>query len=121
MPPKIIKRWWPKGAEVTVIGLPSQKKSNLGTKKGITCFSKLKPFEKEIYFGMSCETVGCIQCSECLWLVEATDITANAKRLSDCIQDEARIDIKMIEILQWSSMDGNVKLDWEKEKMEVDL
>ena len=47
MPPKMIKRGWPKGAEVTVIGLPSQKKPNLGTKKGITCFSKLKPFEKD--------------------------------------------------------------------------
>ena len=70
--------------------------------------------KRQIYFGMSCETVGCIQCSEWLWLVEATDITANVK-------DEARIDIKMIEILQWSSMNGSVKLDWKKEKMEVDL
>ena len=43
----MIKRGWPKGAEVTVTGLPSQKKPNLGTKKGITCFSKLKPFEKD--------------------------------------------------------------------------
>ena len=33
MPPKIIKRGRPKGAEVTVIGLPSQKKPNIGTKK----------------------------------------------------------------------------------------
>ena len=39
MPPKIIKRGRPKGAEVTVIGLTSQKKPNLGTKKRITCFS----------------------------------------------------------------------------------
>ena len=47
MLPKIIKRGRPKCAEVTVIGLPSQKKPNLGTKKGITCFSKLKPFEND--------------------------------------------------------------------------
>ena len=39
MPPKIIKRGRPKGAEDTVIGLTSQKKPNLGTKKRITCFS----------------------------------------------------------------------------------
>ena len=39
MPPKIIKRGRPKGAEVTVIVLTSQKKPNLGTKKRITCFS----------------------------------------------------------------------------------
>ena len=45
--PKIIKRGRPKGAEVTVIGLPSQKRPNLGTKKGITYFSKLKPFDKD--------------------------------------------------------------------------
>ena len=65
MPPKIIKRGRPKGAEITVIGLPSQKKPNLGTKKGITCFSKLKPFKKrQIYFGMFREAIGCIQCSE---------------------------------------------------------
>ena len=65
MPPKIIKRGQPKGAEITVIGLPSQKKPNLGTKKGITCFSKLKPFKKrQIYFGMFREAIGCIQCSE---------------------------------------------------------
>ena len=83
---------------------------------------KTKAFwKRQIYFGMSCETVGCIQCSEWLWLVEATDITANAKRLSDGIRDEPRINIKMIEILQWNSMDSSVKLDWKKEKMEVDL
>ena len=39
MPSKIIKRGRPKGAEVTVIALTSQKKPNLGTKKRITCFS----------------------------------------------------------------------------------
>ena len=64
MPQKIIKTGWPKGAEVTVVGLISQKKPNLGTKKGITCFSKLKPFEKDICFGMFCETIGCMQCSQ---------------------------------------------------------
>ena len=42
MESNIIKRGRPKGAEVTVRGLPSQKKPNLGTKKGITCFSELK-------------------------------------------------------------------------------
>ena len=50
MPPKIIKKGQSKGEKVTVTGLPSQKKPNLGTIKGITCFSKQKPFEKTDLF-----------------------------------------------------------------------
>ena len=45
MPPKIIKRRRSKGTEVTVISLHFKKKPNLGTKKGIKRFSKLKPIE----------------------------------------------------------------------------
>ena len=35
--------------------------------------------------------------------------------------DMKRASILDWEILQWSSMDGSVKIDWEKEKMQVDL
>ena len=98
MPPKIIKRGRPKGAEVTVIGLPSQKKPNLETRKGITCFSKLKPFEKDRFilecFVKPSVAFNALNGSR---LVEATDITTNVIRLSDVIRDEESIDIKRIE------------------------
>ena len=45
--PRMIKRERSKGTEVTVLSLPSQKKTSLEIKKGITCFSKLKLFEKD--------------------------------------------------------------------------
>ena len=98
MSPKIIKRGQPKGVEVTVIGLPSQKKPNIGTIKGITCFSKLKPFEKDRFilkcFVKPSVAFNALNGSR---LVEATDITKNVIRLSDGIGDEASIDIKRIE------------------------
>ena len=43
MPPKMIKRGRPKGADTTVIGLPSSKKKKVGT---VVPFSKLQPKEK---------------------------------------------------------------------------
>lgn len=45
MPPKMIKRGRPKGAELTVIGLPRQKKAK--TQFSILPFSKLQPKEKD--------------------------------------------------------------------------
>ena len=83
MPPKISKRGRPKGAEVTDIGLPSQKKPNLGTKKGTTCLSKLKPFEKDRFilecFVKPSVAFNALNGSR---LVEATGITTNIIRLS---------------------------------------
>ena len=67
----------------------------------VVCYIKRialeKPFEKDIYFGMFLETVGCIQCSERSRLVEATDIISNIIRPSDVIRDEASVDVKKIE------------------------
>ena len=46
MPPKILKRGRPKGAEVTVIGLPKKKKKTESQNKLIS-FKKLSPIEKD--------------------------------------------------------------------------
>lgn len=47
MPPKILKRGRPKGAEVTVIGLPKKQKRNVA--KTILPYSMLSPTEKDRY------------------------------------------------------------------------
>ena len=49
MPPKMLKRGKPKGAELIVIGLPSSKKSKKrnNVKPSITPFIKLKGIEKD--------------------------------------------------------------------------
>ena len=49
MPPKMLKRGKPKGAELIVIGLPSSKKSKKrnNIKPSITPFIKLKGIEKD--------------------------------------------------------------------------
>ena len=49
MPPKMVKRGRPKGVKLTVIGLPSRKKTKFGnkTQKVVFSFSKLRPNEKD--------------------------------------------------------------------------
>ena len=98
MPLKITKRRWPKGAEVTAIGLSSQKRPNLGTRNGITCFPKLKPFEEDRFI-LECfvKPLVAFNALNGSRLIEATDITTKAIRLSDGVQDEVSISIKKIE------------------------
>ena len=78
--------------------MPSQKKPILGTKNGVMCYYKLKPFEKERFI-LECllkpsVTFNALNGSRS---VEATDITTNVIRISNDIRDETSIDIKRIE------------------------
>ena len=56
MPPKILKRGHPKGAEVTVIGLPRKKKKE--SPNNLLPFCRLSPIEKERMILGSLETTG---------------------------------------------------------------
>ena len=98
MPPKIIKRGRPKGTKFTVISLPFQMKPNLGTKKGITCFSKLKPFEKDSFilecFVKLSVAFNALNRSR---LIQAPALITNVIRLSDSIRDEESVNIERIE------------------------
>ena len=86
MPPKIIKRGRPKGTKFTVITLPFPMKPNLGTKKGITCFSKLKPFGKGSFI-LECfvKLSVAFNALNGYRLIQAPALTANVIKLSDSI------------------------------------
>jgi len=95
MPPKSLKRGRPKGAEVTVIGLPRSKLKKKQNK--ITPFSKLSPSEKDrqILSFVTSE----IAAAESLAgkrLLKEEDILS-LHEISDAIKDNENIDINRIQ------------------------
>ena len=81
----------PKG----VIGVPSQKKPILGTKNGVMCYYKLKPFEKDRFI-LECLLKPSVAFNALNGSrsVEATDITTNDIGISNDIRDETSIELK---------------------------
>ena len=100
MPPKMVKRGRPKGAEITVNGLPSKKKTKLvnKTQNVVTTFSKLRPTEKDrlILKCFAKPSVG-FNTVNGTKLIEGDDITKDVAHLSGDAQDEKNFDIQKIE------------------------
>ena len=96
MPPKILKRGRPKGAEVTVIGLPKKKKKTESQNKLIS-FKKLSPIEKDrmILSSLSMsQAVG--EAIAGKGLLNKEDVLP-VGRISDTIRDDEMVDIHRVQ------------------------
>ena len=96
MPPKILKRGRPKGAEVTVIGLVKKKKKTESQNK-LLSFKKLSPIEKDQMI------LGSLSMSQAVGeaiaghrLLNKEDILPVGK-MSDTIRDDEMVDIHRVE------------------------
>lgn len=98
MPPKMMKRRRPKGAEVTVIGMPKAKKRKVDGPI-LLPFQKLKPCEKERVI-LECITKNRVVAAEALngrRLLGDEDIETNIHLIPDTVRDTEKIDIFRIE------------------------
>ena len=98
MPPKIMKRGRPKGAELTVVAIPKTKK---GKVEGpiLLPYKKLKPYDKERMI-MECVTKKRIVVPEALngkRLLDNEDIQTNIHLILDTVHDRDNIDIFRVE------------------------
>ena len=96
MPPKILKRARPKGAEVTVIGLPKKKKKTESQNKLIS-FKKLSPIEKDqmiLSFLSTSQAVG--EAIAGKRLLNKEDVLP-VERISDTIRDDEMVDIHRVQ------------------------
>ena len=94
MPPKIMKRGRPKGAELTVVGIPKTKKRKV---EGpiLLPYKKLKPYDKERMI-LECVTKKRIVVAEALSgkrLLDNDDIQTNIHLIPDTVRDRDNIDI----------------------------
>ena len=91
------KRGRPKGAELTVIGLPKCKRSKDDGQK-LLPFSKLKAGEKSRII-LECLT-GKLAAAECLSgkrLLGDDDVQSNMQLIPDTVRDEENIDINRVQ------------------------
>ena len=99
MPPKMLKRGKAKGAELTVIGLPSSKKSKRNDiKPSITPFIKLKGIEKDRII-LECVVSPSVarNALKGVLLIGAEEIKININEISDLIRDDNYVDFNRIE------------------------
>jgi hypothetical protein len=94
MPPKMPKRGRPKGAELTVIGLPRVKRA----RKGMVPFSKLRPEEKNRIL-LECFVSPAVANKAILSgaLISAEEVETNIHRISDMVRDKENVDPSRIE------------------------
>ena len=99
MPPKMLKRGKPKGAELTVIKLPSSKKSKRNNiKPSITPFIKLKGTEKDkIILECVVSPSAAKNASKGVLLIEAEEIKTNINEIFVLIRDDNYVDFNRIE------------------------
>lgn len=96
MPPKILKRGRPKGAEVTVIGLP-RKKKKAESQNNLLPFKKLNPIEKDrMILGSLSRSHAVGEAIAGQRLLNKEDILPVAN-ISDTIRDEEMVDIHRVE------------------------
>jgi len=96
MPPKMMKRGRPKGAEVTVIGLPKCKKKN-DNLQTLKPFSKLTPLRKDEIILTSLTTK--LAAAEALAgekILSSTDINT-LYEIPDSIKDDENVDIDRVQ------------------------
>lgn len=92
MPPRMMKRGRPKGAELTVIGLPKKKQKNNSQK--LIPFCKLQPNDKDRII-LECLT-NALSAAEALSgkrLLMKSDLNYNIQEIPDTIRDKDNIDI----------------------------
>ena len=96
MPPVMLKRGRPKGADVTVIGLPKVKKLK-SNKRGLIPFSKIKADEKNRII-LEC-LVSPLVARQALdgKLITPENIETNIKMIPDLIRDNENVDVYRIE------------------------
>ena len=99
MPPKMLKRGKPKGAELTVIKLPSSKKSKRNNiKPSITPFIKLKGTEKDrIILECVVSPSAAKNALKGVLLIGAEEIKTNINEISVLIRDDNYVDFNRIE------------------------
>ena len=119
MPPKILKRGRPKGAEVTVIGLPRKKKKKEG-RNNLLPFCKLSPIEKDrMILGSLSTSLAVGEAIAGHRFLTKDDILPVGK-ISDTVRDEEIVDIhrvaKYFEKDAWLSV-----LKSTKEKSRIDF
>ena len=96
MPPKILKRGRPKGAEVTVIGLPKKRKKTESQNK-LVSFKKLSPIEKDrMILGSLSTSLAVGEAIADHRLLNKEDILPVGK-MSDTIRDDEMVDIHRVE------------------------
>ncbi|KAJ7384354.1 hypothetical protein OS493_022467 [Desmophyllum pertusum] len=96
MPPKILKRGRPKGAEVTVIGIPREKKKKEG-QNGLLPFCKLSPIEKDrVILGSLSTALAVGEAIAGHRLLNKEDILPIGQ-ISDTIRDDEMVDILRVE------------------------
>lgn len=92
MPPKMLKRGRPKGAETTVIGHPRQKKKK-ESQNSLVPFSKLSPTEKDrVILGSFSTSLAVVDAIGGHRLLTKEDILPTGK-ISDAIKDHEMVDI----------------------------
>ena len=100
MPPKMLKKEKPKGVELTVIGLPSSKKSKkTNIKPSITPSTKLKGIEKDRVI-LECVASPSVarNALKGVLLIVAEEIKISINEISDLIRDDNYVDFNRIEI-----------------------
>lgn len=96
MPPKMLKRGRPKGAETTVIGLPRQKKKK-ESQNSLVPFSKLSPTEKDrVILGSFSTSLAVVDAIGGHRLLTKEDILPTGK-ISDAIKDHEMVDKHQVE------------------------
>ena len=98
IPPKMLKRRKPKGAELTVVGLPSSKKSKRNNiKPSITPLIKLKGIEKDRII-LECVVSPSVarNALKGVLLIGAEEIKININEISDLIRDDNYVDFNRI-------------------------
>ena len=100
MPPKMFKKGKPKDVELTVIGLPSSKKSKkTNIKPSITPSTKLKGIEKDRII-LECVVSPSVTRNvlKGVLLIVAEEIKISINEISDLIRDDNYVDFNPIEI-----------------------
>ena len=97
MPPKIKKRGRPKGAELTVIGLPKCKKKKDDEHK-LLPFCKLQPGEKSRII-LECLTgkLAAVACLSGKRLLSDDEVQSNIQLIPDTVRDKENIDIDRVQ------------------------
>ena len=100
MPPKMLKRGRPKGAELTVLGIPKSKRSKPSkSSHALKPYSKQKAEDKNRII-LECLTNSKLAAKEALngsRLLEEKDIQSNVHLLPDTVRDRENIDISRVE------------------------
>ena len=94
MPKKMLKRRRPKGAELTVIGLPKSNKA----KKGLLPFSKVRAGEKDRIL-LGCFVLHSVanKAVKSGYLISAEEVESNVHKIPDMIRDKENVDLPRID------------------------